>query len=128
MRALLVDCLGTLRGLRPATLDVIGAGPRAIAGVLEHFGCEVAVTTPGRALKARRRMRAYDILLLSAMSTDLAAAWRVARAWRELNDGPILLGGPACADPARAMERVGCDLCVIGEGEWALMELWSLGL
>ena len=129
MRALLVDCLGTVRGSRPATLDVIGAGPRAIAGALEHLGCNVSVITPREVLRARRAMRNYDLLLLSAMSTDLAAAWKVARIWRELNGGkPILLGGPACADPIRALERVDCDLCVIGEGEWALMELWSSGL
>ena len=129
MRALLVDCLGTIRGSRPATLDVIGAGPRAVAGVLEDLGCDVELTTPLAALRARRAMRKYDILLLSAMSTDLAAAWRVARAWRrQRGRKPIILGGPACADPVRALERVGCDICVVGEGEWAIMELWSSGL
>ena len=128
VRALLVDCLGSLRGRRPATLDVVGAGPRAVAGVLEALGCDVVLATPSRALKLRRNLRLFDILLLSSMSTDLAAAWRVVRAWRRWGRGPAILGGPACADPVRALERTGCDLCVIGEGEWALMELWSHGL
>ena len=131
MRALLVDCLGAIRGSRPATLDVIGAGPRAIAGVLEDLGCEVELATLSRVLRARRAfLRRFDMLLLSAMSSDLAAAWRVVRAWRSANGGPgpVLLGGPAAADPYRALERVGCDLCVVGEGEQAIAELWELGL
>ena len=128
MRALLIDCLGTVRGRRPATLDVIGAGPRSIAGVLKALGCDIVLTTPSRALKMRKRLRYFSALFLSAMSSDLVAAWRVARAWRRWARGPILLGGPACADPLRALERVGCDICVVGEGEWPIMELWRLGL
>ena len=128
MRALLVDCLGTVRGRRPVTLDVIGAGPRAVAGVLQALGCDVVLRTPSDALRMRRRLRLFDALLLSAMSSDLAAAWRMARAWRRWARGPILLGGPACAEPLHALERTGCDICVVGEGEWAVMELWHSGL
>ncbi|RLI08799.1 hypothetical protein DRO32_01785, partial [Candidatus Bathyarchaeota archaeon] len=101
LRALLIDCLGTVRGSRPATLDVIGAGPRAVAGVLEELGCEVVLTTPDGARKAVRE--GPDLLLLSAMTTDLPAAWRLARMWcRRGPGGPILIGGPACSDPIRA--------------------------
>ncbi len=124
-----MDCLGAIRVVRPATLDVIGAGPRAIAGVLEALGCEVELATPGAVIKWRKALRAFDFLLLSAMSSDLPAAWRMARRWRVYHRrAPIILGGPACADPVRALERVGCDICVIGEGEPALMELWDAGL
>ena len=125
---LFVDCLGSVRGARPATLDVVGAGPRSIAGILEHLGCRVVLTTPRRALRMRERMGDFDILMLSAMTPDLPGAWRVAHKWRELNKGPILLGGPACSDPVRAVERTGCDIGVVGEGEWTVEELWSSGL
>ena len=92
MRALLIDCLGTLRGARPATLDVIGAGPRAIAGVLEAAGCDVELATPGRVLRAGKRvLKRFDVLFLSAMSSDLAAAWRVTRRWRSAREGPVVL-------------------------------------
>jgi len=109
-------------------LDVIGAGPRSIAGVLQALGCDVVLMTPSGALRMRGRLRRFDILFLSAMSSDLPAAWRVARAWRRWSRGPILAGGPACADPLRVLERVGCDACVVGEGEWVIMELWRYGL
>ena len=128
MRALLVDCLGTVRGRRPATLDVIGAGPRSIVGVLQALGCDIVLTTPSGALRMRGALRSFDVLMVSAMTSDLTSAWRTARAWRRYSEGPVLVGGPACADPLRVLERVGCDVCVIGEGEWALMELWHAGL
>ena len=129
LRALLVDCLGTVRGTRPATLDVIGAGPRTVAGVLEDLGCEVALATPARALRMGRGLRGFDFLLLSAMTSDLPSAWRIARGWHRLvGVRPIILGGPACSDPIRAVERVNCDIGVVGEGEATLRELWSSGL
>lgn len=127
MKALIVDALASGKGTRRATRDVIGAGPRTVAGVLEATGHEARITPVESFLRATDPADS-DALLVSAMTSDLQAVQRTIRKWRRGSGGPVLLGGPAASDPERVLPKTGADLAVIGESEETLAELLFLGL
>ena len=126
MRALIVDALASGKGTRRATRDVIGAGPRTVAGVLETLGHEARITPVERYLN--EAIDGYDWLLVSAMTSDLQAVQRTVRKWRRGGGGPVVIGGPAASDPVRVLPKTGADLAVIGESEETLAELLNMGL
>ncbi len=126
MKALIVDALASGKGARRATRDVIGAGPRTVAGVLEVMGHDAKITPVESYLKATDDD--YDVLLVSGMTSDLQAVQRTVRKWRRGAGGPVVLGGPAASNPERVLPKTGADLAVIGEGEETLTELLSTGL
>jgi len=128
LKALIVDALASGKGTRRATRDVIGAGPRTVAGVLEASGHEARITPVERYLGSTDAEDDYDALLVSGMTSDLQAVQRTVRKWRRGNGGPVLLGGPAASDPVRVLPKTGADLAVIGESEETLAELLSMGL
>jgi radical SAM superfamily enzyme YgiQ (UPF0313 family) len=74
-----------------------------------------------------RALGDYDVLLVSAMTSDEASAARLARLWRRWSGGPAILGGPVTADPS-SVDRLGYDLGVYGEAEETLPRLLSMGL
>ncbi|RLF25200.1 MAG: B12-binding domain-containing radical SAM protein [Thermoprotei archaeon] len=128
MKALIVDCLGMgSTGKRVATVDVIGAGPRTIGGVLEQLGIDVEIKTGDIVLKDSR-LDKFDVLMISAMSVDLPTARRVCEAWKHVDKGPCIIGGPIASDPYEALLKAGADVAVIGEGEKTLEELLDKGL
>jgi radical SAM superfamily enzyme YgiQ (UPF0313 family) len=127
LKALIVDALASGKGTRVATRDVIGAGPRTVAGVLETHGHETRIT-PVELYLRRNGDEDYDALLVSGMTSDLQAIQRTVKKWRRSSEGPVLLGGPAASDPERALSKTGADLAIIGEGEETLAELLSMGL
>lgn len=118
---LILDALAAGEGRRLSSLDVIGAGPRAIAGVLEELDIEYRVMRVEDFLRSRDR--SFDVLLVSAMTMDEVA---VARAARRFN-GVKILGGPITSDPS-IVTKLGFQLGVWGEGEVALEELLRRGL
>ena len=128
MRPLIVDALARGQGKRVATRDVIGAGPRAVAGVLETRGIKPRIALAESVLDGGVDLGGHDMLLASGMSSDLRAIRRVVLRWRARAEGPVLIGGPVASDPERAILKAGADLCVIGEGESTLRELLDLGL
>ncbi len=120
-KILLVDALASGSGRRRSAVDVIGAGPRAVAGVLESRGFGYRLATAEEALS--RRPGRVDVLMVSAMSTDEGAAARLAAA----HPGAVrILGGPVTSDPS-AVARLGYHLGVYGEGELALDALLGSG-
>jgi len=129
---LVVDCLGVGRskeGTRLATRDVIGAGPRAVAGVLERHGLQPTILECSSVFQRPRVLAKFGVLLLAGMSVDLPAMVRVSRYWRrECGGKPLLVGGPVSADPVQAVARSGCDICIVGEAEETLEELLQSGL
>lgn len=128
MRPLIVDALASGRGERIATRDVIGAGPRGVAGVFEGRGIRVGICLAEEILGHEELLQGYDLLLVSGMTPDLPAVRRVIGAWRRIGGGPVIVGGPIASDPRDALARAGGDLAVIGEGEQTLSELLDLGL
>ncbi len=123
MRTIIVDALGCGRGRRLATVDVIGCGPRAVAGVLEKHELLVDVFPAFTILSKPRLLEKYDVLFVSAMTVDLPTARKIKSLWDKFSKGPAIIGGPIAADPYDALVRAGFDLAVIGEGEETLEEL-----
>ncbi len=118
---LILDALAAGEGRRLSSLDVIGAGPRAVAGVLEMFDLDYGVMRVEDFL--RGGAKGFDILLVSAMSMDEPAVLRAAKRFR----GIKVIGGPITSDP-RVVSRLGFNLGIWGEGERALEELLRRGL
>jgi len=128
VKPLIVDALASGKGERIATRDVIGAGPRAVAGVLEAHGLTPRVLPAEELLKSRGYPEGYDLLLISGMTSDLRAIQRAAKLWSSHHEGPVILGGPAASEPERVMGRTGATAAVLGEGEATLSELLQTGL
>ncbi|MCK4437643.1 cobalamin-dependent protein, partial [Candidatus Bathyarchaeota archaeon] len=128
MKALIVDALASGKGTRKTTRDVIGAGPRTVAGVLEAHGHETKIAPVELYLGGRRGEAEYDALLVSGMTSDLQAIQRTVKKWRRSSGGPVLLGGPAASEPERVLSKTGADLAIVGESEDTLAELLSMGL
>jgi len=126
VKPLIVDTLASGKGVRLTTRDVIGAGPRAIAGVLEAKGFEPEISPVEQYLGGR--VDDYDVLLISGMTSDVPAIQRSIRKWRKNHDGPVIIGGPAASEPERVLRRTGGDIAVTGEGEYTLVELLDGGL
>ncbi|MDH5703181.1 MAG: hypothetical protein OEY99_03125, partial [Aigarchaeota archaeon] len=82
---LVVDCLGVGRskeGTRFATRDVIGAGPRAIAGVLERHRLQPSLVECSSVFQRPKDLEKFDVLLLTGMSGDIPALRRTSSRWR----------------------------------------------
>lgn len=124
MKALIVDALASGKGERRATRDAVGAGPRAVAGVLESSGVEAAIAE-AETIIGGGSMGDFDLLLASGMTGDIPAIRKVVSLW---GGGPTLVGGPVTSDPEEALRKTGCDLAVVGEGEETLTELLDEGL
>jgi len=128
VQPLILDALASGDGRRRTTRDVIGTGPRSVAGVLEEKGFRPRIITAERFLGGARTPGDNDALLVSGMTSDLPAMRRTISRWRKSSDGPVLIGGPAASDPEGALRKTGADLAVIGEGERTLSELLGGGL
>lgn len=109
-------------------MDVIGAGARAIAGVMERRGMRPRVAVAEDFLSDSVSTRDFGLLLVSGMTSDLTAVRRVVARWRSASKGPIVIGGPIASSPEDAILKARGDLAVIGEGEQTLDELLDLGL
>ncbi len=128
MRPLIVDALASGKGSRVATRDVIGAGPRAIAGVLEAGVQRPKLAPVAAVLEGHVDLQEYDALLVSGMTSDLTAIRRTVSRWKKGSEGPVLLGGPVTSEPERALGKTKADIAVVGEAELTLNELLELGL
>jgi len=124
-----IDALASVEGRRRVTVDVIGAGPRAVCGVLEKWGIASRILPIENVLKKPRILRKFDILMASGMSVDLPALRKISKIWKNINGKrPTVIGGPITSNPIDAIERAGFDIAVIGEGEETIEELLKLGL
>ncbi len=126
VKPLIVDALASGKGVRHSTRDVIGAGPRTVAGVLEAKGFKPVVYPVESYLGGR--VSGFDALLVSGMSSDTQAIQRIIRKWRKTSSSPVVVGGPAASEPDRVLRRTGGDIAVTGEGEYSLVELIEGGL
>ena len=99
MKPLIVDTLASGKGTRLTTLDVIGAGPRTVAGVLEKLGIDPIITPVERFLKGKIEVQNYDVILISGMTSDIPAMGKTIRKWRKENKGSVIIGGPASSEP-----------------------------
>ncbi len=86
---LILDALASGKGRRLSSLDVIGVGPRVIAGILESFGIDYKILRVEEFLSRKRHPSDFNVMLVSAMSMDEKA---VSKASRMFN-GIKILGG-----------------------------------
>ena len=126
-RVLMIDCLARGKGERRATLDVVGVGPRSIVGVLERFNIESRIMVFEELAANPAVMLEYDVLMVSAMSSDKGCAFKALRYWKEFGRGPTIIGGPIGEEYTLLIEK-GFDLVVVGEGEKVVEKLLKLGL
>ncbi|MCS7103080.1 MAG: B12-binding domain-containing radical SAM protein, partial [Candidatus Korarchaeum sp.] len=118
---LILDALASGEGKRLSSLDVIGAGPRLIAGILERFSLEYEITRIEDFLRKGRPFR--GVCLVSAMSMDEVAISKASK----LLIGVKILGGPITSD-LDVVKRSGFNLGVWGEGELSIDLLLKRGL
>ena len=117
MRAIIVDVLARVHGKRMVTVDVIGAGPRAVAGLLEHVGVEAEIYPLEVVEKGFIDLEEYDIAFVSGMIVDLEAAAKALRLWRDARGTePIIAGGPMFYEYKKLI-TFGYDIVVMGEAE-----------
>lgn len=115
----MVDCLafGSL-GRRVSSVDVVGAGPRLVVGILKRLGLEARLLECDAALS--NPPEDFDVLLVSGMSSDLGSMRAVLR---RLGRGRVsIAGGPACVDYEELLDY-GFTAVVWGEAEMSLPSL-----
>lgn len=125
MRIAVVDALARAGGQRYATFDVVGAGPRTVAGLLESY-FEVDFYPYEKAISlSPERISGYSYLLISLMSSDLGAGRRLADKWALSGfRGKVIIGGPASFGHGEVFEKIPrADIVVIGEGEVPLTQM-----
>jgi len=108
---------------RHSTKDVIGAGARTIAGILEERNLGVKIMDR---MPQVDRLQEVDVLMVSGMSINRRDCIRLINLWRRVSKSPAILGGPIACDPS--MIRYGFNLAIIGEGEKILEALLENGL
>ena len=128
MNPLVVDANATGAGVKRVTLDVIGAGPRTIVGVLERRGIQAQIKTAEEVLRSKDAFSGCDLLLVSGMTSDLPAVRLIVSKWRRSSKGLVLIGGPITSNPRDSLSRAGGDVAVIGEAEETLTELVDRGV
>ncbi len=120
MRILVVDCLGAgTAGKRFATLDVVGVGPRLVAGILEALGYETELTTCDIVLKDPLLLKDYEVLMVSGMSSDVGSMAKVVKVWSK---GNAIAGGPSAVDYAELLSS-GFNYVIWGEAEVCIDKL-----
>jgi len=122
---LIVDALAAGKGSRTVTRDVIGAGPRSIAGVIESRGFESKIVTSDKFLDSKYNCKKYNSLLISGMSSDIPSVRKIVKKWRSENDGLVIVGGPITSQFEAVFRKLNADIGVIGEGEETLSELFE---
>ncbi len=127
MKPLIVDTLASGKGTRLTTRDVIGAGPRTVAGVLEKHGMKPTIVPVEKFLRDKIKNQSFDVILISGMTSDIPSMGKTIRKWRKGNKGSVIIGGPSSSEPKRVLKRTGADIAITGEGEKTLSELIELG-
>ncbi len=125
MRIALVDCLGRGGGKRYATIDVIGVGPRTIAGILEKYNVDYKLFVGEEVVYNPKVLRGFDVLLISAMVSDSGCVGRVLRRWRKYSRGYVILGGPLTLD-RQLLKNLEFNVAIVGEGEVVFEKILKL--
>jgi radical SAM superfamily enzyme YgiQ (UPF0313 family) len=126
MRICVVDALARSTGSRYTTFDVVGAGPRVVAGLAEKYG-EVHFYTYEKALKSINDVSSKDLVLISAMSSDYVALKKLVLKLRARGfAGKIIVGGPISFEYHRILLELPVNYVVVGEAEIPLDRLLSI--
>ncbi len=119
-RVLVVDAFGTGGKERLLSRDVIGAGARTVASVLEDEGYDVKLVMYEDITRQDVDFEP-DIVCVGIMTGDERAAKTV---FERYGGALKVIGGPGAADPT-ALLKTGADAAVFGEAEESLPEFLS---
>jgi len=119
LKVAVVDCLATGGlGKKFSSVDVIGAGPRLVTGIIKSLGvecelmeCETVLTYSSDPFKG------FDVLMVSGMSSDVRSMAMVLGRWG--SRGFSFAGGPASVEGEELLE-LGFTGVVWGEAEISL--------
>lgn len=103
-----------------------------IATILKSNGYNVTIID-GQALQYEKEkivneidQHDFDIIGISAFSTQFNAVRFIADHIKNQRSTPVVVGGPlATYQPQLTLENTQTDICVIGEGEYAILDLLS---
>ena len=123
MKISVIDVLARATGKRYSTFDVVGAGPRIVAGIAEKYG-EVSLYPYEKALSRLQDILHSDLVLVSAMSSDYSALSRFVNLVKQRGfKGRIVIGGPISFDYNRLLDNLPVDYVIVGEAEIPLNKL-----
>ncbi|UCC95525.1 MAG: B12-binding domain-containing radical SAM protein [Candidatus Omnitrophota bacterium] len=101
-----------------------------LSSYIKAVGCNVqfldgqVLQLPKEELAACLDRYDADIIGISAFSTQYNAVRYLSKYIKEKRDIPVVVGGPlATYQPRLVLETTNVDICVIGEGEFAVVEL-----
>ena len=125
MQIAVIDALARSRGERYTSFDVVGCGPRIVAGIAEEFGT-VELYPYEKAVKNTHSLLKKDVIMFSAMSSDYPALYKLVSQLRGKGfRGNVVVGGPISFEYARLLRSGLIDFVVIGEAEIPLRGLLS---
>ncbi|ADV64550.1 B12-binding domain-containing radical SAM protein [Desulfurococcus mucosus] len=114
---LVVDALARSTGRRYSTHDVVGAGPRLVAGILSER-TEAMLLPYERVVGDKGVLAEASYLFISIMSSDLGALDRLVTYARRVNPSlKVVAGGPASFQYASLLMEHGVDYVIVGEAE-----------
>ena len=126
MKALVIDLLARAKGKRYTSYDVVGTGPRLVTGLINQLGEKADLVTYEDLSSDPSILENYDVILLSAMSSDRGALKNVIRLVDIYGSGqPKIIGGPIGFEFYDILEHIGGDIVVVGEGENQLIKLFT---
>lgn len=119
MKVLVIDALARAGGKRYSTFDVVGAGPRVVAGIIKNAGFETDLKAYELVIDQPWLLKKYDIILLSAMSSDKGALSKLLDLIESINyKGTLIVGGPVSFEYKDLLSRFQrIDYVLIGEAE-----------
>ncbi len=127
MNILIVDALAANEGRRKFSRDVIGVGPRLLAGICDKQDIYSRITRVEDLLEQENvaSIQTSEFFFISAMTVDEIAVKKVVMKIREENNSAfIVLGGPITTNP-EILQKLEINLAVYGEGEFIVNELMN---
>ncbi|MHA1415389.1 MAG: B12-binding domain-containing radical SAM protein [Candidatus Heimdallarchaeaceae archaeon] len=125
MKILIVDALASNDGKRKFTRDVIGVGPRLLAGICEYKNIYSKVIRAENLLSRNHNydLTSFDAFLISGMSVDEIAVREIVRMLKtEVMLPKIFVGGPVTSDVI-FVSQLKVTAAVQGQGELILDKL-----
>ncbi len=120
---MVVDALARASGEKYTSFDVVGAGPRVVAGIIEYAGFSADLYSYEKVMAGEVDLRDYEAVFVSAMSSDLGAVAKIIG--KAPRDAAIAVGGPIGFDFYDILKRFGekISLVFVGEAELSLPEV-----
>ncbi|WP_341871637.1 B12-binding domain-containing radical SAM protein [Staphylothermus marinus] len=125
MKVLVIDALARASGSRYSTFDVVGAGPRVVAGIIKNAGFKTDLKAYELVINKPELLRNYETILISAMSSDKGALSKLLNLIENINyKGKIIVGGPISFEYKELLKNnPRINYVLIGEAEIPLPKL-----